>query len=59
MDAKNKPVIKYLGGLSIAQFASIDQIHTHDFLKFKQLDFNSLDVGYNPLSVSIKGNCDS
>lgn len=54
MDAKNKPVIKYLGGLSIAQFASIDQIHTHDFLKFKQLDFNSLDVGYNPLSVSIK-----
>jgi len=54
MDAKNKPVIKYLGKLSVAQFASIDQIHTHDFLKFKQLDFNSLDVGYNPLSVSIK-----
>jgi uncharacterized protein involved in outer membrane biogenesis len=54
MDAKNKPVINYQGELSVAQFASIDQIHTHDFLKFKQLDFNSLAVGYNPLSVSIK-----
>ena len=54
MDAKNKPVIKYQGELSVAQFASIDQIHTRDFLKFKQLDFNSLAVGYNPLSVSIK-----
>ncbi|MHB8137387.1 MAG: DUF748 domain-containing protein [Smithellaceae bacterium] len=54
MDAKNKPGIKYQGELSVAQFASIDQIHTRDFLKFKQLDFNSLEVGYNPLFVKIK-----
>ncbi|MDD4356856.1 MAG: DUF748 domain-containing protein, partial [Smithellaceae bacterium] len=54
MDAKNKPVINYQGGLSVAQFASIDQIRRRDFLKFKQLDFKSVAVGYNPLSVSIE-----
>ncbi|PKN86579.1 MAG: hypothetical protein CVU51_06960 [Deltaproteobacteria bacterium HGW-Deltaproteobacteria-1] len=54
MDAKNKPGIKYQGELSVAQFASIDEIHTRDFLKFRQLAFNSLEVGYNPIFVKIK-----
>lgn len=53
-DSANKPVIKYTGNLSVNGFAAIDRIHSHDFLKFRQLAFSSLTVGVNPLFVNIR-----
>ena len=54
LDAKNKPSIKYTGNLSVSNLATIDTAHAHDFLKWKQLNFQSLAAGYNPLFVDIK-----
>ena len=54
MDSESKPNINYQGKLSVSQLVTIDRAHAHDFLKFKQLAFQSLAVGYNPLFVNIK-----
>lgn len=53
-DKNKQPGIKYAGNLSVANLATIDKIHEHDFLKFKHLNFQSLAAGYNPLFVNIK-----
>lgn len=53
-DAKSKPSIKYQGNLSVDNLSTIDTVHAHDFLKWKQLNFQSLAAGYNPLFVNIK-----
>ncbi|KAF0159528.1 MAG: hypothetical protein FD159_469 [Syntrophaceae bacterium] len=54
LDAKNKPSVKYTGNLSVSNLATIDKAHSLDFLKWKQLNFQSLAAGYNPLFVNIK-----
>ncbi|MDP2853146.1 MAG: DUF748 domain-containing protein [Smithellaceae bacterium] len=54
LDAKNEPSIKYTGNLSVSNLATIDKAHAHDFLKWKQLNFQSLAAGYNPLFVNIR-----
>ncbi|MEE9911772.1 MAG: DUF748 domain-containing protein [Deltaproteobacteria bacterium] len=54
LDAKNKPSVKYQGNLAVNQLATIDKAHAHDFLKWKQLNFQSLAAGYNPLFVNIR-----
>ena len=54
LDAKNKPSVKYQGNLSVNQLATIDKAHAHDFLKWKQLNVQSVAAGYNPLFVNIK-----
>ncbi len=53
-DAKNKPIIRYTGNLSINQMATIDRARSLDFLKFEKLAFSSLSVGVNPLFVNIR-----
>jgi len=53
MDEKSKPRIQYTGNLSVADLATIDKAHSHDFLKWKRLNFRSLAAGYNPLFVNI------
>lgn len=54
LDAKNKPSVNYTGNLSVSNLATIDKAHSLDFLKWKQLNFQSLAAGYNPLFVNIK-----
>ncbi len=54
LDAKSKPSVKYAGNLSVDNLATIDKANSHDFLKWKQLNFQSLAAGYNPLYVDIK-----
>lgn len=44
---------KYAGNLLIANFRSIDRQNAEDFLKWKSLFLNNMQVGYNPLSVNI------
>ena len=53
-DAQGKPGLRYHGELTVNDLATVDTIHTHDFLKWKRLRFQSLDAGYNPLFVNIK-----
>ena len=53
-DEKSKSRIKYTGNLSVSNLATIDKANAHDFLKWKQLHFQSLAAGYNPLFVNIK-----
>ncbi len=53
-DGKGEPGIKYSGNLSVNHLATIDRARANDFLKWKQLRFESLAAGYNPLFVNIK-----
>lgn len=53
-DEKSKPRIKYTGNLSVSNLATIDKANAHDFIKWKQLHFQSLAAGYNPFFVNIK-----
>jgi len=53
-DAKGEPSVKYAGQISVDHLATIDRARAHDFLKWKQLRFQSLSAGYNPLFVNIR-----
>ena len=53
-DAQDKPTVKYSGNLSVDRLATIDRARANDFLKWKQLRFESLAAGTNPLFVNIK-----
>ena len=53
-DAKGKPGVQYSGNLFVSNLATIDKANAHDFLKWKQLAFQSLSAGYNPLFVNIR-----
>ena len=44
-----------MGKILVANFASVDKENGNDFLKWKALFFDSLNGGYNPLYVHIKG----
>ena len=45
----------YSGDALLANFASIDKLNSDDFLKWKSLSFNGIQVGTAPLSVEVKG----
>ena len=47
--------INYTGNALVANFSSVDKEKGKDFLKWKSLFFDSIDGGYNPLYVHIKG----
>ncbi|MGD0885876.1 MAG: DUF748 domain-containing protein [Thermodesulfovibrionales bacterium] len=43
----------YKGEASLAHFSSLDKLNTEDFLKCNSLYLKGLDVGYNPLFLTI------
>lgn len=43
----------YQGEVSITRFASIDRKQAQDFLKWKSLHFDDLQIGYKPLKILI------
>jgi uncharacterized protein involved in outer membrane biogenesis len=45
----------YSGDALLANFASIDKLNSDDFLKWKSLSFNGIQVGTAPLSIEVKG----
>ncbi|MGA2464233.1 MAG: DUF748 domain-containing protein [Thermodesulfobacteriota bacterium] len=45
----------YRGEASLSNFSSIDKLNAEDFLKWESLSLSGLNVGYNPLSIDIKG----
>ncbi len=53
--SEGAPTAKYAGNVLVADFASIDKANANDFLKWKSLFFDQLNVGHNPMSVNIKG----
>ncbi|MDD4092153.1 MAG: DUF748 domain-containing protein, partial [Smithellaceae bacterium] len=53
-NAQGEPSVKYSGNLSVDHLATIDKERANDFLKWKQLRFESLAAGYNPLFVNIR-----
>jgi len=54
-DEKGAPRVKYAGKLYVSNLALIDESTADDFLKWKQLYFDSLQAGYNPFFLDIKG----
>ncbi|HUH66711.1 MAG TPA: DUF748 domain-containing protein, partial [Syntrophales bacterium] len=54
-DSKGKPSVKYAGKISVSNLATIDKAFSNDFVNWKQLYFDHIDAGYNPLFVNIKG----
>ncbi len=53
-NAQGEPSVKYSGNLSVDHLTTIDKERANDFLKWKQLRFESLAAGYNPLFVNIR-----
>ena len=45
----------YSGDALLTNFASVDKLNSDDFLKWKSLSFNGIQVGTAPLSVDVKG----
>jgi uncharacterized protein involved in outer membrane biogenesis len=45
----------YSGDALLANFASIDKLNSDDFLKWKSLSFNGIQIGTAPLSIEVKG----
>jgi hypothetical protein len=43
----------YKGQASVSDLATVDHLHTDDFIKWKSLSFNNIDCSYNPTSISI------
>ncbi|NPU83708.1 MAG: DUF748 domain-containing protein [Syntrophaceae bacterium] len=52
--AEKTPRIRYTGRLMVTRFASIDKVQAVDFLKWKSLYLNDLDVNVSPLKVQIR-----
>lgn len=52
---KEPPKVKYAGKLYVSDLAVVDELYANDFLKWKQLYFESLQAGYNPFFLDIKG----
>ncbi len=52
---KEPPKVKYAGKLNVSDLAVADELYANDFLKWKQLYFESLQAGYNPFFLDIKG----
>jgi hypothetical protein len=45
----------YSGDALLANFSSIDKLTSDDFLKWKSLAFNGIQIGTVPLSIDVKG----
>jgi len=43
----------FRGNLTVGDFASVDKLNATDFLKWKSLYFNGMDIRFAPLSVNI------
>lgn len=43
----------FRGNLTVGDFASVDKLNATDFLKWKSLYFNGMDIRFAPMSVSI------
>lgn len=54
-DEKDTPRVKYAGKLYVSKLSLVDESHSNDFLKWKQLYFEQLQAGYNPFFLDIKG----
>ena len=54
-DEKGDPRVKYTGKLYVSNLAVVDESHASGFLNWKQLHFDSLQAGYNPFFLDIKG----
>jgi len=52
---KEPPKVKYAGKIHVSDLAVADELYATDFLKWKQLYFESLQAGYNPFFLDIKG----
>lgn len=52
---KEPPKVKYAGKIYVSDLAVADELFANDFLKWKQLYFESLQAGYNPFFIDIKG----
>ncbi|MFA5321718.1 MAG: DUF748 domain-containing protein, partial [Smithella sp.] len=52
-DKKNESVIKYTGGLSVSNLATLDKAQANDFLKWKRLSLNQIKTGFNPFFLHI------
>ncbi|MDQ1330244.1 MAG: hypothetical protein QG578_507, partial [Thermodesulfobacteriota bacterium] len=46
--------ISYKGNAAITNFASVDKENKDDFVRWKALNINNLDAGFNPVYVDIK-----
>ncbi|MEN6488681.1 MAG: DUF748 domain-containing protein [Smithella sp.] len=52
---KEPPKVKYAGKIYVSDLAFADELYATDFLKWKQLYFESLQAGYNPFFLDIRG----
>ncbi|MGV8081159.1 MAG: DUF748 domain-containing protein [Syntrophales bacterium] len=52
--AEKTPKVRYTGRLMVTRFASIDKVQAADFLKWKSLHLNDLDVDVFPLKAQIR-----
>ncbi len=50
---KDETIMKYTGGLTVSNLATLDRAQSNDFLKFQRLSFNQIRFGYNPFSLNI------
>ncbi|MBN1364645.1 MAG: DUF748 domain-containing protein [Syntrophaceae bacterium] len=50
---KKESVIKYNGGLSVSNLATLDKAQSNDFLKFRRFSFDKIRFGYNPFCLYI------
>jgi len=53
-DDKKEIQVSYKGNASLSDFASVDKERKDDFIKWKALNINNLDAGFNPVYVDIK-----
>jgi uncharacterized protein involved in outer membrane biogenesis len=54
-DKEGKPRIKYAGNIAVSDVATMDKAFSNDFITWKQLYFDELEAGLDPLTVNIKG----
>jgi len=51
----NKEIqVSYKGNAALTNFASVDKENKDDFIRWKALNINNLDAGFNPVYVDIK-----
>ena len=53
-DDKKEIQVSYKGNASLSDFASVDKEHKDDFVRWKALNINNLDAGFNPVYIDIK-----
>lgn len=46
--------VSYRGNVALSDFASVDKEHKDDFIRWRALNINNLNAGFNPVYVNIK-----